>query len=495
MGLLVALTGGFSSGVALRSIFIFGWPPIVFALFLALLFAGMRALMPRRAYAIGAVFCLALALGMLRAAIADTPLPAAFADDLRHRVSYDGVVIADPDMRDASQRVTLRVAAHGTTAKMLAVIPRTVALAVGDQVRVSGTLLLPQPFASDDGRTFRYEKYLQVDGVRYLLEYASARIEAAAPWYAPAAMFARVKHAFLDGLNAALPEPYASLAGGIIIGGKSGLGTQLQGAFVRSGLVQVIVLSGYNVMVVAEWVMAALGFMRVSRKASAGAGAVALILFVLIAGTSATAVRAALMALIALYARATGRTYAAGRALLAVVVLMLLWNPLYLAFSPGFGLSVAATAGLIWLAPLIEKRIASAFWRNAVATTLAAQLAVLPLLLYDTGNLSLAALPANLLVMPLVPLAMGSAALAGFAGMLFGHVAPLAAVALGFPAYLATGYLILIARVAASLPAATFVIPAFPFAWVIDAYALLAFISIRTYKKPAIALAIAGPRS
>ena len=60
------------------------------------------------------------------------------------------------------------------------------------------------------------------------------------------------------------------------------------------------------------------------------------------------------MAFIALYARATGRSYAAGRALLFVVFLMLLWNPLYLAFDPGFGLSVAATAGLIWLAPIIE---------------------------------------------------------------------------------------------------------------------------------------------
>ena len=46
--------------------------------------------------------------------------------------------------------------------------------------------------------------------------------------------------------------------------------------------------------------------------------------------------------------------YTAGRALIFVVFLMLLWNPLYLAYDPGFGLSVAATAGIIWLAPIIR---------------------------------------------------------------------------------------------------------------------------------------------
>ncbi|PIV86834.1 hypothetical protein COW49_03120, partial [Candidatus Kaiserbacteria bacterium CG17_big_fil_post_rev_8_21_14_2_50_51_7] len=71
----------------------------------------------------------------------------------------------------------------------------------------------------------------------------------------------------------------------------------------RSGLVQIIVLSGYNVMVVAEWIMAALALTTLSKRWGAGAGALAVFVFVGIAGASATAIRAMLMALIALYAR------------------------------------------------------------------------------------------------------------------------------------------------------------------------------------------------
>ena len=462
----------------MRSIFTFSWESVAFVLILATIFVGARIRRPRLAYSLGAVFCLFVALGMVRAMVADTPLPEAFARDVKHRVSYEAVVVADPDVRDANQRVEVRVTGNGASTIMLAVAPRYPSVAVGDHIYVSGTLQVPEPFADDGGRIFRYDKYLQRDGVRFILNFAYLRVESSAPWYSIPAALARIKHSFLNGLAATLPEPYASLAGGVVIGGKSGLGTDLQNSFIRSGLVQIIVLSGYNVMVVAEWIMAGLAFIKISRRWSAIAGALAILIFVGVAGAAATALRAALMALIALYARATGRSYVAGRALLVVVFLMLIWNPLYLVFDPGFGLSVAATAGLIWLAAPIEtflSRIKNLFWKNALATTLAAQIAVLPLLLYDTGNLSLVAIPANLLTMPMIPLAMGLSAFAGFAGILFGPVAPLLGIVLAFPAYLANAYLILVAQGSAALPCAAFTLPLFPFWLVLVAYAILIY--------------------
>lgn len=480
MSVLVAIVSGFAGGVFVRSLFVFGWAPVAFALLLVTLFAIAAFLKPRRAYLLGVMFCLFVALGMTRVALADTPLPDAFARDARHRVSYEGIVVADPDVRDTNQRIEIRVESGSESTTVLAVAPRYPSVAVGDRVWVSGTLAIPEAFADDSGRIFRYDKYLERDGVRFLLNYAYIRIESPAPWYSIPAALARIKHSFLSGLQATLPEPYASLAGGITIGGKSGLGNELKDAFTRSSLVHIIVLSGYNVMVAAEWVMALFALTPLPKRWAIAAGALVLILFVGIAGATATAIRAALMALIALYARATSHTYAAGRALLFVILLMLAWNPLYLVFDPGFGLSVAATAGLIWLAPLIEMSISfikSAFWKNVVATTLAAQAAVLPLLLYNTGNLSIVAIPTNLLVVPLVPLAMGLSALAGFAGMLFGALAPLFGIVLAYPAYLATAYLIFIAQKSAELPLAAVALPPFPFWLVLVAYAALIFIA------------------
>lgn len=477
MYVLIAIVSGFASGVFLRSLFFFGWEPIVFILLLAALLSAAAFMKPRLAYSLGAAFCIFLTLGMLRTPLAATPLPDTFAKDLRHRVSYSGVIVSDPDVRDANQRITIEVTRDDESTTMLAVAPRDPKVSVGDTVHVSGTLSLPEDF-TDNGRTFHYKKYLEKDGIRFMLNFAYVRVTEEASWYSVPAFFARLKHSFLDGLTATLPEPYASLAGGIVIGGKSGLGNELKDDFIRSGLVQIIVLSGYNIMIIAEWIMAALTYTKLPRRTSIIAGGVAILLFVGIAGASATAIRAALMALIALYARATARTYAAGRALLLVILLMLIWNPLYLVFDPGFGLSVAATAGLVWLAPRIETMFSfmkNIFWKNAVATTLAAQIAVLPLLLYDTGNLSLVALPANLLVMPVVPIAMGLSAFAGFAGIIFGTLAPTLAVMLALPAYLANAYLIFIAQESATLPFAAFTLPLFPFWLVLASYAALIY--------------------
>ncbi|MDD2658004.1 MAG: ComEC/Rec2 family competence protein, partial [Candidatus Pacebacteria bacterium] len=379
------------------------------------------------------------------------------------------------DVREKNQRIAIAVGDVG----MLAVMPLSADVKVGDRVRVYGTLSLPQAFETDGGRTFRYDKYLEARGIRFLIQYGSIYTLEPAPWYSVPAFLARIKHAFLDGLNRALPEPSSALAGGIVIGGKQGLGTALQDAFTRSGLVQIIVLSGYNVMIVAEWVMAFIALFALPRRLQFFAGGAALLLFVGIAGISATAVRAALMAVIALYARATGRSYAASRALLVAVLLMLMWNPLYLLYDPGFGLSVAATAGIIWLAPLIEARLTRLwpFLQNVLATTLAAQISVLPLLLYNIGLFSLVALPANILVNPLVPLAMASSAIAGVVGMTLGPLAPFVATIAGTPVHLLMRYFIFIAEKAAELPFAAFMLPAFPFWLVLAAYAALIYIA------------------
>ncbi|MFA6519328.1 MAG: ComEC/Rec2 family competence protein [Candidatus Paceibacterota bacterium] len=474
MSALVIIVSGFASGVGVRSIFLFSWEPVAFVLILAALFGGAILFAEsRRVYSLAAMFLLCVAFGMVRSAVADTPAPEAFTRDLRHRVQYEGVVVSDPDVREKNQRIGIEVQGVG----MLAVMPLSADVKVGDRVRVYGTLSLPQAFETDNGRTFRYDKYLQARGIRFLIQFGSIHTVEPAPWHSLPAALARVKHAFLDGLNRALPKPDSALAGGIVIGGKQGLGSALQDAFTRSGLVQIIVLSGYNVMIVAEWVMIFLSLFALPRWLRYAAGGAGLLLFVGIAGISSTAVRAAIMAVIALYARATGRSYAASRALLFAVLLMLIWNPLYLIFDPGFGLSVAATAGIIWLAPIIESRLMRLwpFLRNVLATTLAAQISVLPLLLYNIGLFSLVAIPANLLVNPLVPLAMAFAAVAGIVGMTIGSFVPLIATVVGYPAYLLTRYFIFIAEKSSALPYAAFNLPLFSFGLVLAAYAILIY--------------------
>ncbi|MES2931454.1 MAG: ComEC/Rec2 family competence protein [Patescibacteria group bacterium] len=473
--LLVAGPLGFTGGLLCRSFFFFPWQVLVFALLLSGIFvlAWMHA--RRVLYGACAVALLGVAIGAGRVMLAPSSLPETFASRIGTEVVLEGVVSREPDIRETTQRVTIKVEDSGERTNALAIAPLYPEIEYGSRVAIRGTLAYPEPFETDTGRTFRYDRFLAKEGIFALVE--SASIDTIAPREGITSLITQTllngKHQFQEGLARAIPEPGASLANGLLTGGKQGLGPKLLDAFIVTGLVHIVVLSGYNVMIVAEGVMRSLSFLP--RRGSAIAAGITIALFVLAAGAGAASVRAGLMAGLALVARATGRTYAVVRALLVVAVLMLFMNPLLLAFDPGFQLSFVATLGLILLAPILEARftkIRSAFWRELLAATLAAQIAVLPLLLFQTGLFSLVSIPANLLVLPFVPLAMLLAALAGGIGMVLPALAPFA----GLPAHAVLSFIIWIAEFASTLPVASVAVPKFPFLITIAVYLGLGYV-------------------
>ncbi len=483
--LLLVVCAGFASGLLCRSLFIFPWQVPAFVFILATLSFAAWRIWPRLAYVVCAVSLLGFALGAGRVMLEPEKLPAPFVPLLETEVVLEGIVASEPDIRETTQRITVAVSKDGAETNVLAVVPLYPEVRFGSRVRIEGTFALPEPFETDTGRTFRYDRFLAKDGVFALVTFGSLTIIAPPEGILASGrgMLIDAKRTFQAALARAIPEPGASLASGLITGGKQGLGPELLDLFIVAGLVHIVVLSGYNVMIVAEGVLRALGFLPKRIAALAAGGTI--ILFVLAAGAGAASVRAGLMALLALVARATGRTYAVVRALLIVGIVMLLINPLLLAYDPGFQLSFMATLGLILLAPILESHLGfihSPFWRDLIAATLAAQMAVLPILLYQTGLFSLVSVPANLLVLPVVPLAMALSALAGVTGALLPSLAPL----LGLPAHLLLSYIIESARFFAALPLAAVSVPQFPFVVVVVLYGILAaYIRNAPVQKPA----------
>lgn len=115
-----------------------------------------------------------------------------------------------------------------------------------------------------------------------------------------------VKSAFMSRIQSLLPEPHSSLLGGILLGAKESLGRAVLDDFRIVGLIHIVVLSGYNVTLVAEAIMRALSF---SARVWNGVRRGSIVLFAILTGAGATVVRASTMALLVVLARATGRTY------------------------------------------------------------------------------------------------------------------------------------------------------------------------------------------
>jgi competence protein ComEC len=205
-------------------------------------------------------------------------------------------------------------------------------------------------------------------------------------------------------------------------------------------------------------------------------GIIAILLFIVMTGSSSTSLRAGIMATLALVARATGRNYDVTRALVLALVLMVLLNPLILVYDVSFQLSFLATVAVIFFTPRIEKYF---YWlpekfglRDTAAVTFAAYVFVSPFILYKMGNLSLVALPANFLILPFIPFTMLLGFITGFVG-LFSY---LLSVPLGFISFLFLHYELSVVNFFSSLPLSSLSISNFPLVFTILIYAYFIYL-------------------
>lgn len=441
-----------------------GWVSVIYFLLISVgLFITSRwRPVERRALLIAvSLFTLALALGLARANLANLRTDGV---DLREQIGTEvsllGKISNEPDERETSTRLTF--SPDGSYENILLVVGKYPARIYGERLRVSGKLEQPENFETDAGRQFDYVNYLSKDDIYYIIrqpKIESLGLDRSLATRARGALFA-FKQAFLTKLTRTLPEPHAALLGGITIGARRGMPELWQEHFRTAGLSHIVVLSGYNITIVAEIMLKALAFLPMLGATLAGAASV--IIFTLATGASSTTVRASIMALVALLARATGRVYQSLDALLLAAFCMIIYQPKILLYDLSFQLSFLATWGIIVGPPLIRPHLGwlteRLGFRELVVSTLSAQLAVLPWILYKIGQLSFVALPANLLVLTFVPLVM----FLGFFIALSGFVNYFLSLPFAYLAYLLLTYILLVTKFLAAIPYAAVYLRYFP---------------------------------
>ncbi len=481
----------FASGIFIRSFFDIGMSGVLFLIVVGIASFIVWRLKVNRVHFESPLFllgliCISSSLGIWRMQGEEgllSPLRVYEGES----VALVGTIVREPEVRETN--VHLYVEPVGapefegertlvTTDKFAS---NTQNFSYGDTVRVEGILARPEPFETDGGRMFNYPGYLKARGVEYIISFAEVEIEKEEEGTFFGHLF-RGKQKFMDTLEKAIPEPHAGLGEGVLLGVKRALGENLEETFRETGIIHIVVLSGYNIMIVVECLMYVLAFFFFPRTRMI-VGITAIALFALLVGLSATVVRASVMASLLLIARATGRIYAVLRALMLAGVVMLAINPYLLVHDPGFQLSFLATLGLILLSPHIEKRLRiipeTIGMRSVVTATVATQIFVLPLILYHMGLLSIVSVVVNVLVLPMVPVAMFLTFITGIVGivsLVLGQI-------VGYVAYLSLGYIIGVAEFFGSLPFTSVTIGTFPFWIVMCAYACFTFILVWLYKR------------
>jgi competence protein ComEC len=263
----------------------------------------------------------------------------------------------------------------------------------------------------------------------------------------------------LVGASAGLGPDERAVLPGLVDGDTSRVSAELSSDFRTTGLTHLLAVSGANLAILLAFVLWAARWCGVRGWWLPALGLLTVGGFVLVARPEPSVLRAAAMGLVTLVALGSGRARSGVSALAAAVVGLVLLDP-WLATSYGFVLSALATGALL----LAAGRWATALQRRglprplavALAAPAAAQLACAPVVVLLSGQVSLVAVPANLLAAP----AVAPATVLGVLALLVAPLSSSAAAILAHLAALPVWWLVRVARYGAAVPAAAIRWPA-----------------------------------
>lgn len=481
----------FIVGVSLESIFNFGYSFVVLFLVLALMLVLLMNVIEQRQRSFFVSFVLVwCALGVLCVDVSSRMQNPHTLDALTGTsVGVGGMVVRQPDVREEYTNIVLEVKdvfygeTHNVLERPVNVLVRAHAypeLRYGDELLLKGVILIPKNVTPKEGaRSFDYRAYLAKEKVFYQMFFPEVVVVARGHGNILYEKLFAVRTWLLENMFRTIPEPEASLAGGILLGEKQSLGDELLQKFRDAGVAHIVVLSGYNIAIVASGVTRTLAFLPFFLRVSMSVGAV--VLFALMVGGGATVVRATIMVLVVILARVMGREGSALRALAFAGGVMIFLNPLILFHDVSFQLSFLATLSLVVFVPVIKKYfvwIRSSMFQEIVTTTFATQIFVLPLILYQTESLSFVSFIANIFILPVIPFSMFFVALVA----LFSWV-PFLGIIFSAIAHVFLSYIIFAVSFFSQIPFASISKISFSFFAIIVSYVVIVILIMKNYFK------------
>ena len=224
----------------------------------------------------------------------------------------------------------------------------------------------------------------------------------------------------------------------MLFGGYGGLRKELIDAFTTVGLVHILSVSGSHISILAAAAGALAAILKLRRAWKFALGFILIVSYAVLSGCVPPVIRSAATGCLTFFALAFGYQREAKRLLTITAMLMLLHNPLLL-FHISFQLSMTATAGILYLAPPLnraletfnpdgEKFRATIF--TSIACTLGATILPQPVVAWYFNQLSISSLLANLIVTPILEFIIVVGLAAGLIAFILPPIAKLICVGL-----------------------------------------------------------------
>ncbi len=292
----------------------------------------------------------------------------------------------------------------------------------GEQISLRGDLKLPS--SPGNPGEFDYPHYLSYSGIYYLLSVKdkNAITVISAPGRADS-FFAAVRHSGENIIQANLSPSEAAILIGMLLGKTDAMDPEQYQEFQKSGIVHIFSVSGLHIgflLLLMTWLTS---LARFTPRVKFAVTVFSLLLYGSIVAWPVSVMRAVIMGIMGLLAYYSGRENALLNGLGLAGSIIIIMDPFAL-FKISFQLSFMATWGLLYLFPLLKKRLRyKSRIGDLLLIPLSAQLAVLPLIAYHFNLFS----PVSLLSNVLTTYLSGACVMLGLLTLMLAQLWPLLA--------------------------------------------------------------------
>lgn len=202
-----------------------------------------------------------------------------------------------------------------------------------------------------------------------------------------------------------LGNDIGGLLAGMVFGEKQGIDTDTRLDLKSVGLSHIIVVSGLHISLIASLFMTLFKFFRFGKFISFVLVNIVMLLFVIMAGSTVSCIRAAVMTELVVLAPLFGRETDTFNSIAIAAMLICIFDP-YAIYSSGFIISVAATFGIGVFGPYMTKNFIEKRLLRKFLVIVCESIFILPFCLYFFGEYTLISPITNMLTITLCSVAI-----------------------------------------------------------------------------------------
>ncbi|MDO6847023.1 DNA internalization-related competence protein ComEC/Rec2 [Priestia megaterium] len=274
-------------------------------------------------------------------------------------------------------------------------------LTIHQVCQLAGQLTSPSP--ARNLHSFDYQQYLYHQSIHWQLNVKRLDLgKCQLPTLTPLTYLTFIRQKGINYIQQTMSDPGAGFMQALIYGERTGIKEESINRYQQFGLIHLLAISGLHVGLLTAMCFYLLIRIGITRERAITLLLLLLPVYMILAGGSASVVRAVFMSMLMLISIKIQRKILLVDSISLAFIAMLLFKPYYL-FDVGFQLSFAVSFALILSSQTILPRFHSSF-SQLMAVSAIAQVSSLPLLLYYFYGVSLLSLPLNMVFVPLFSL-------------------------------------------------------------------------------------------